>query len=941
MPPRPRPLGLEPLFERVLPAVLTVLVPDGPAADLDPTLDLATAVGNRTEHPVDAAASVARYDAGTDALTAPTAQDGVVVLDWAGTPDTAAATDKAGAALAGYLRTLFPADGQLDLHFIGHGTGSAVVLAAVRDLAADDGKIGRLQVTSLNPLAPADAQTTQLAVPYNVDLADNYYITAGTPGQRLRVKGAGTEIDLTSALQAWAGRTGDRADHDEVRDWYLWTVDLSAGPRGAPYRDPALNQELAGFLGQQGGRAALFSQQLDLDKDGTNDDLGDGANIGFGQSIQTLFAPRDQNNTGLDLAFVIDTTGSMWDDIDAVKARATEILQNLREQAPDVRVGVVLYRDFPDGMHGDMSDYQTSVLIGFTADLDAVQAAIQGIQVGGGADTPESVYAGLHNAIDPSNELGGWRTGPIRRSVILMGDAAPHLIEPGTEYTKTSTLLRAARAGVDVATVATTADADAWWMFQSIAQLTGGKFYYTGPAPTPGGEWSDDSGWRGPIFLGGGGGISPGGGGAVIFGGGGDGGIYPYPVLPSGSGVSVGAVMADSSVGLSGGYAAAAADSVLAAIHGITAGIGTPGGGTIDPGSGPSSGSGHSGTTDPGSGDGGTGDGGSAGERADLPKLVFATPGPGGDGQVQIINAQTGAAVGHVAAFDTPVPGGVRVASADFNGDGVPDPVVGTGPGSTAAVRVLDGATGAELFSVRPFEDAFTGGVFVTAGDLTGDGVADLVISPDEGGGPRVLVYDGKTFTLVANFYGIDDANFRGGARVAVGDVNGDGTADLVVAAGAGGGPRLAVFNGSSVPGGAPVRLFNDLFVFEQTVRDGVFVTVGDLDGDGKAEVIVGGGPGGGPRVLALSGADLTAGRLDSPTAVADFFAGDPAERGGVRVLARDLDGDHRAELVVGDGAGADGRVVAYHGPDFSASAPPQMFSVDAFPGASGGVFVG
>ena len=44
-----------------------------------------------------------------------------------------------------------------------------------------------------------------------------------------------------------------------------------------------------------------------------------------------------------------------------------------------------------------------------------------------------------------------------------------------------------------------------------------------------------------------------------------------------------------------------------------------------------------------------------------------------------------------------------------------------------------------------------------------------------------------------------EDANFRGGARAAVGDVNGDGTPDLLVAAGFGGGPRVAIYNGKTV----------------------------------------------------------------------------------------------------------------------------------------------
>ena len=67
-----------------------------------------------------------------------------------------------------------------------------------------------------------------------------------------------------------------------------------------------------------------------------------------------------------------------------------------------------------------------------------------------------------------------------------------------------------------------------------------------------------------------------------------------------------------------------------------------------------------------------------------------------------------------------------------------------------------------------------------------------------------VAVYGGAKLAAgtpaeIARFLGIEDANFRGGARSAVGDVNGDGTPDLLVAAGFGGGPRVAVYNGRTV----------------------------------------------------------------------------------------------------------------------------------------------
>jgi hypothetical protein len=255
---------------------------------------------------------------------------------------------------------------------------------------------------------------------------------------------------------------------------------------------------------------------------------------------------------------------------------------------------------------------------------------------------------------------------------------------------------------------------------------------------------------------------------------------------------------------------------------------------------------------------------------------------------------------------------------------------------------VLDGATGKELFAVDPFEASFTGGVYVAAGDLNGDGVPDIVVTPDEGGGPRVRVFDGKNFGVIVDFFGIADPNFRGGARAAVGDVNGDGTGDLVVAAGFGGGPRVAVFDGTTLASGNPVRLFNDFFAFEQTLRNGVFIAAGDIEGNGHADIIAGGGPGGGPRVEAFSATDLLASGGATLTPMANFFAGDPNGRGGVRVAVKKLGGGNRSDLVVGSGEGDGSHVTAYLGKDLTPSGtPPVAFEFDAIAGFTGGVFVG
>ncbi len=311
----------------------------------------------------------------------------------------------------------------------------------------------------------------------------------------------------------------------------------------------------------------------------------------------------------------------------------------------------------------------------------------------------------------------------------------------------------------------------------------------------------------------------------------------------------------------------------------------------------------------------------------------------GGDGSARLLNADQSVRFTTVPFARSPATG-VRVAAGDFDGDGVADLVVGTGPGVVTQVRVISGRTQQNLFAVQPFEDRFDGGVYVAAGDINGDGIADLVITPDEGGGPRVRIFSGVGFGQMADFFGIEDTAFRGGARAAVADLTGDGTGDLLVAAGFGGGPRVAAFNGTSLGSATPVKLFGDFLAFEAALRNGVFITGGDLNGDGFAELITGGGPGGGPRVRAFDGRSLVLN--NTQVDAANFFAGNSDNRGGVRVATKDLDADGRADILTGAGPTGGSQVTAYRGSTAEANGTPQeLFDFDAQPGFSGGVFVG
>lgn len=266
----------------------------------------------------------------------------------------------------------------------------------------------------------------------------------------------------------------------------------------------------------------------------------------------------------------------------------------------------------------------------------------------------------------------------------------------------------------------------------------------------------------------------------------------------------------------------------------------------------------------------------------------------------------------------TPTTSGARVVTADFNGDGIEDSITATGPGTRATVRVFDGKTGGELVAggIQVFEGSYSGGINLAAGDFNHDGKADIAISADTGGGPRVQILNAAQFQaganaglgkVLADFMGIEDAKFRGGTRVAAGDVNGDGTPDLVVAAGQGGGPRVALFDGRSLTvTTTPTRLVGDFFVYEHTLRNGATVAVGDVNGDGMADLITGAGPGGAPRVTVFSGAGVVAGYGDLSPRIADFFVtNDIATRAGTRITVKDIDRDGRGDLIATNGVRA------------------------------------
>jgi hypothetical protein len=230
---------------------------------------------------------------------------------------------------------------------------------------------------------------------------------------------------------------------------------------------------------------------------------------------------------------------------------------------------------------------------------------------------------------------------------------------------------------------------------------------------------------------------------------------------------------------------------------------------------------------------------------------------------------------------------------------------VGADAGGTPQVNVYN-ADGTLRLSFLAFEAAFRGGVRVAVGHIGGQQV--IVAAAGAGGGPNVRVFDAVTGVMLpgslGNFYAYE-GTFTGGVFVAVGDVNGDGVDDIITGAGAGGGPLIKVFSGQT---GALVQSF---YAFDSTFTGGVSVAAGLVNGDANADIIVGAGPGGGPHVKVFDGSNAS-------IVLSSFFAYETTFHGGVFVAAGDVNGDSHADIITGAGPGGGPHVKVFSGLDGS-----------------------
>ena len=327
--------------------------------------------------------------------------------------------------------------------------------------------------------------------------------------------------------------------------------------------------------------------------------------------------------------------------------------------------------------------------------------------------------------------------------------------------------------------------------------------------------------------------------------------------------------------------------------------------------------------------------------------------------QLNVVEGDNEAILGDFFAFTLDFTGGVNVGAGDTNGDGHAEVIVGPRTG-LAQVRVIDGAninpglgviderSPALLANFFAFEPGLTDGVNVAAGDVNGDGFADIITGASTGlahvrifdaagnfqqaldaftnsgdgvfvaagsvqpplpsparvivapatGGSLIRILEGDTGRELDSFFAFP--GFTGGVRVASGDVNGDGTDDVIVGA-AIGLSHVRVINGSD---GSSLGSF---FAFNQGYRGGVNVAAGDVNNDGKDDIIVGAATGlGQVRVIdgnVISNGNFT-GEISSNAIIADFFAFTLDYTGGITVASGDVNNDRTEDIIVGAATG-------------------------------------
>lgn len=172
------------------------------------------------------------------------------------------------------------------------------------------------------------------------------------------------------------------------------------------------------------------------------------------------------DNPKIDVVFVLDTTGSMSGLIQAAKEKIWSIASTMAsaQQTPDIRIGLVAYRD--------RSDAYVTKVVDLSDDLDSVYATLMDFEADGGGDTPESVNKALYDAV---HSMSWTEQDQAYKVIFLVGDAPPHMDYNEVQYPEI--VASAAEMGIVVNTIQCGDIGSAVAPWTQIAALGQGNFF--------------------------------------------------------------------------------------------------------------------------------------------------------------------------------------------------------------------------------------------------------------------------------------------------------------------------------------------------------------------------------------------------------------------------------------------------------------------------------
>lgn len=190
--------------------------------------------------------------------------------------------------------------------------------------------------------------------------------------------------------------------------------------------------------------------------------------ISVNDQIEQLVTLKDAKGTlpdALDIALVIDATGSMGDEMEYLKVEIRDIAEAIEHHFPNVeqRFALVVYRD--DG------DQYVTKTFDFTADLEDFQRDLGAQSAGGGGDYPEAMDA----AMEATAKLS-WRKGDTARVTFLVADAPPHANDFDDTFEAVDELREMGVAVYPVASSGVAGEAE--FAMRTTAMLTGAEYLF-------------------------------------------------------------------------------------------------------------------------------------------------------------------------------------------------------------------------------------------------------------------------------------------------------------------------------------------------------------------------------------------------------------------------------------------------------------------------------